>query len=53
MKIINEKLRKSNKNKWTAADVQMIALIITLAAVSFVTGYYFAMAEISQAVLAN
>ncbi len=45
----NEKQSKADR----AADVKMVMLIIALALVSFTTGYYFAMAEIAQAVLAN
>ncbi len=53
MKIINTMTEINKKNKWVAADVQMIALIIALALVSFTTGYFVAMAEIAQAVSAN
>ncbi len=52
MKIINEKLRKINKNEWTAADVREAILIFTLAVVNFCAGYYCAMVEISRSVSA-
>ncbi len=54
MKIVNE-TTKINKKKSEArtAHVQMTALIIALALVSFAGGYYCAAAQFAQMVLVN
>ncbi len=54
MRIINESTKNNKKiSPARAAHVQMMALIIALALLSFAGGYYCAMAEIAAVVSAN
>ncbi len=54
MKIITETTKNNKKNSEArTAHLQMMMLTFVLAILSFAAGYYSAMAEIAQVILAN